>query len=1088
MNIKRVLALCAATTILIQSFPLAAFAQQDVVGKESSSVSAATSAETDSSVPSGDREEVIVPTETPTPAPTSTPTPTLTPTPTPVPTNAPAPEEPVLPATPTPSPTPAIPTEAPSIPSNSEEMDEIESGSGQETQQNKGWITDSQGNRYYIDENGQYLKGWQMIGGRRYRFDEVTGVQKIDFQKYGESYWYYYDASGNLLPPGWNTLKGTRRYVTEGGSFVFGLQLIDGKHYVFGPSGILQYGWIELDGNKYYAGSDGALLKGWNTIDGSRYYFDETGAMLKGWQMIDGRRYRLDEVTGVQKIDFQKYGESYWYYYDASGNLLPPGWNTLKGTRRYVTEGGSFVFGLQLIDEKHYVFGPSGILQYGWIELDGNKYYAGSDGALLKGWNTIDGSRYYFDETGAMLKGWQMIDGRRYRFDEVTGVQKIDFQKYGESYWYYYDASGNLLPPGWNTLKGTRRYVTAGGSFVFGPQLIEGTRYVFGPSGIMLYGWSQYNGVWYCTDSKTGVQKLGWQTRTVNGKAVRHFFQDNGLATIGWKIEADGNRYYFLKDGSGAVGWQDIGGKRYYFDPSTGMAYRNRTVTIDGIEYKFDENGVATKVQFEAALAIDVSSHQGLIDWKQVADSGVKYAIIRALSWSKAENKQVLDSYFIYNVKNAKANGIKVGAYIYTYAYNDADIIQEVTTFDAAAKQLAKEGYTFDLPVFVDQEYPPMLEAVPSKAERTRLLRTEMVMLDQKGYYPGMYMGAYWAQAYVDTEQLLQEGYDFWVAEYNSTNRWDGRCVMWQYTSTGRVPGIQGNVDMNYLYKDYTGIIDGSDNTGGNPGQIKYSVYDTNAGTVRTDTVENLVAAIVNNEVGSGLELTGLDRASLYKAQAVAAHTWLLYQYSHNVATPSVGLKYSGEYAAVKVATDQVVDYYLAYDGKAACTVYTSCNNGKTQASSDYWNQNLPYLKAGIDSPYDKTWSNAVNYQPKVSYSRTTAQIRQYIEQMGVNASGTAAKDLIQIDARNEAGYITKIRVAGKLVSPEMFYENFPPVTSMDFTFTYDAAKDSWVFKSYGNGHCIGMSQYGAAGYIAAGKDWTWVLQHYYPGCSLMTL
>ena len=88
---------------------------------------------------------------------------------------------------------------------------------------------------------------------------------------------------------------------------------------------------------------------------------------------------------------------------------------------------------------------------------------------------------------------------------------------------------------------------------------------------------------------------------------------------------------------------------------------------------------------------------------------------------------------------------------------------------------------------------------------------------------------------------------------------------MWQYSSTGKVPGINTNVDMNYLYKDYSGLIQGSDNTGSNTA-AKFRVRNVNADNVMVeDTMLNLLAAIVNNEVGSGLGLTGADRMKLYQ-------------------------------------------------------------------------------------------------------------------------------------------------------------------------------------------------------------------------------
>ena len=1179
-----------------------------------------------------------------------------------------------------------------------------------------------EGKRYYFDDKGQMVKGWYMIDGRRYHFNEFTGEQLTDFQLYENTWWYYYDADGNLFPAGWNELKGTRRYVTEGGSFVMGKNEIDGKKYIFGPSGILQYGWIEFEGQQYYAGPDGALLEsGWQTVQGKRYYIDETGLPVKGWHMINGRRYHFNEFTGEQLTDFQLYENTWWYYYDADGNLFPAGWNELKGTRRYVTEGGSFVMGKNEIDGKEYVFGSSGILQYGWIELDGQKYYAGSDGALVKNnWQTIDGKRYYFDDKGQIVKGWYMIDGRRYHFNEFTGEQLTDFQLYENTWWYYYDANGNLLPAGWNELKGTRRYVTEGGSFVMGKNEIDGDLYIFGSSGILQYGWVSLNGQtyyaqqdgklmrsqwgsaagkryyfgndgsmqkgwqaienrwylldyntgeqvkglvsksetqwfyydetgalppkgWYypdwdnsvryvlddgsfasgkhvidgknyvfgpsgimmetavivdgkaydsnnpmvllknkwvydynanryyassdgsvlkgwqmvdgrryCFHEVTGVQQLGLQQYagtwwyyydnngnlmpagwndwngqryfvtaggsfamgvydTGNGKYLfnsqgvlqKGWYTENGntyhsdsegRVTFGWYNENGQDRYYFDGNGIMLKGWQTINGNLYYFHPQTGIAYRDGLYEIDGKKYTFDINGVATEVKPtpNPNQAIDVSYHQGLIDWRQVANSGIQYAIIRAVGWDRT-NQTVggVDTMFDYNVREAKKYGIKVGAYIYTYAKNESEILTEVNAFLGAMQKLERDGYKLDLPVFVDQEDNSLLQGL-TYADRTRLLRYEMVVLEQKGYYPGMYMSTSWSQSNVDAEQLYRDGYDMWIADYRTSVQnpvWSGRCAMWQYSSTGKVPGINTNVDMNYLYKDYSGLIQGSDNTGSNTA-AKFRVRNVNADNVVVeDTMLNLLAAIVNNEVGSGLGLTGADRMKLYQAQAIAAHSYLLYSYANSNEIPSVGLNYNGSYNTIREQIASVENQIVTYAGLPALTVYGSCNNGKTNASGDYWSNSVPYLVAGIESKYDKEM--APEYFPTVSRARTAAEVSAELKSKhGVDTS--AYPDPSQwfvIDGRNVGGYITTLTICGKQLKGGTLNDNFSPIRSSDFTVEYDAAADNFVFKSYGNGHGIGMSQFGAAGYISKeGWGYEQVLRHYYPNTTISTV
>ena len=527
------------------------------------------------------------------------------------------------------------------------------------------------------------------------------------------------------------------------------------------------------------------------------------------------------------------------------------------------------------------------------------------------------------------------------------------------------------------------------------------------------------------------------------------------------------------------------GGTNWQTSP-TFTVKANRTWPIGTILAKDDlgnvnYNGEEVTVKVASGLTIDVSAHQGYIDWQKVKQSGVDYAIIRALTWSGgASGGYVEDAFFDYNVKHAKAAGIKVGAYIYSYAFNTSEINAEVNAFLSAANRLKSQGYTFDLPVFVDYEYNPILQVVPSVTERTNLLRYEMTLLNQNGYYPGMYMSTSWAQSYVGAAQLQSEGYDLWIADYRGYNGWGDSVVMWQYTSKGSVPGISGNVDMNHLYKDYSKVISGSNNAGTVPGSSSFTVFDQATNTNKTDTMLNLLAAIVNNEVG-GTALTGKDKSELFKAQAIAAHSWLLYQYENFNTLPSVKLKYSGNYETIKTLITDVADKVVLYDGRPANTVYTSCNSGWTNSAENYWGKAVPYLVT-TDSIYDKTY--AAQYQNR---TRTFNRLEMLTELRKIfgNSFTTSLPEAewVKVTGVNNY-YVTGISVCGQVVSPSEFTEKTSLVTSPNFTVSYK--NGIWIFTSNGNGHCVGMSQYGAMGYIAqAGYDHAKVLAHYYPYTAL---
>ena len=116
------------------------------------------------------------------------------------------------------------------------------------------------------------------------------------------------------------------------------------------------------------------------------------------------------------------------------------------------------------------------------------------------------------------------------------------------------------------------------------------------------------------------------------------------------------------------------------------------SVTTYGSDLKLTGNG--------PYMGIDVSAYQGIVDWAAVKASGVDFAIIRALTWSNSVNYYVIDPYFEYNVRNAKANGIDVGVYLFSYAFNIEEIKEEIDFFHNSSEmqRLRADGIKFDYP------------------------------------------------------------------------------------------------------------------------------------------------------------------------------------------------------------------------------------------------------------------------------------------------------------------------------------------------------------------------------------------------------
>ena len=192
-----------------------------------------------------------------------------------------------------------------------------------------------------------------------------------------------------------------------------------------------------------------------------------------------------------------------------------------------------------------------------------------------------------------------------------------------------------------------------------------------------------------------------------------------------------------------------------------------------------------------AVFGIDVSKYQGAIDWAAVAADGVKYAILRAGSCDNGG--PYVDPTFETNYAGARAAGLKVGAYLYTYATTEAAQNAELETWLPALA-----GKTFDYPVFVDVEDNSLTGL--GRDALTALTKRAMDILDQKGFLPGWYSYTNYINANLDAAAL--SAYPLWVADYREALGYTGEYMMWQYTSSGRVAGIDGDVDCNW---DYSG-------------------------------------------------------------------------------------------------------------------------------------------------------------------------------------------------------------------------------------------------------------------------------------------
>ncbi len=238
------------------------------------------------------------------------------------------------------------------------------------------------------------------------------------------------------------------------------------------------------------------------------------------------------------------------------------------------------------------------------------------------------------------------------------------------------------------------------------------------------------------------------------------------------------------------TGWQNIGGKTYYFnmagEPVTG------TQVINGATYNFDSNGVLQTGS--SKVGIDVSTWNGSINWQQVASSGISYAIVRCGYRGSSSGALIADSTFGTNASGARAAGLKVGVYVFSQAINEAEAVEEASMAIAQAS-----GYGISLPIFIDIEGAGGRADGISVAQRTAVAAAFCQTVRNAGYQAGIYSNASWLTHSINTPALT--GYTIWMAHYTQVPTYSRtRYDIWQYSSKGRVNGISGDVDMNIMY------------------------------------------------------------------------------------------------------------------------------------------------------------------------------------------------------------------------------------------------------------------------------------------------
>lgn len=206
----------------------------------------------------------------------------------------------------------------------------------------------------------------------------------------------------------------------------------------------------------------------------------------------------------------------------------------------------------------------------------------------------------------------------------------------------------------------------------------------------------------------------------------------------------------------------------------------------------------AQAVSGNMSLGIDVSKWQKEIDWEQVKNAGIDFAIIRCGYRGSVTGSLVVDPYFEQNIKAATAAGVDVGVYFFTQAVNEVEAVEEASM----VIQLVAD-YALTYPVFIDTEGAGGNGRADGLdvAERTAVCEAFCSTVENAGYEAGIYASRNWYNNRLTVAEL--NDYVIWLAEYRKSPLYEGDYQMWQYTSKGSVDGIEGNVDMNISYMGY---------------------------------------------------------------------------------------------------------------------------------------------------------------------------------------------------------------------------------------------------------------------------------------------
>lgn len=209
------------------------------------------------------------------------------------------------------------------------------------------------------------------------------------------------------------------------------------------------------------------------------------------------------------------------------------------------------------------------------------------------------------------------------------------------------------------------------------------------------------------------------------------------------------------------------------------------TISFGEVSDKYQGDGIS--------FGIDVSSWQETVDYNEVKNAGASFVIIRLGFQSSSTRELKLDSYYEENIKKAKEAGLKVGVYLYTTASSSDEAKEQAKwVLDILDKQ------KLDLPIVFDWEDFSYFRKHNFSLHELNKMADVFIKTVRDAGYEGM---LYSSKTYLENFWENKNDYLVWLAHYTDETSYQGKYLLWQMANTGRIPGINGNVDLNIMYE-----------------------------------------------------------------------------------------------------------------------------------------------------------------------------------------------------------------------------------------------------------------------------------------------